>query len=296
MNPLQIFLTLLACVLSLHSFADVIHREKSLYRNIEVVETADRRCLIFAVRQSNHNQSCIDLNDPQRIVFPYVRMTLAGLLIQPNIERALIIGLGGGTVPMTLRALYPGAMIDSVEIDPAIVRVASDYFGFTSDERNQVAVQDARVFVRRQISKGLRYDYILLDAFTGEYIPEHLMTQEFLKEVKNLLASDGVLVANTFSSSRLYDLESVTYAAVFGDLYTMRLPVSGNRIILATRSGQLPDASRLNERAQTLAPRLAPFGVGLLSFPEYITDRVDWDTSATVLTDQYSPANLLNRP
>jgi len=296
MNPLQIFLTLLACVLSLHSFADVIHREKSLYRNIEVVETADRRCLIFAVRQSNHNQSCIDLNDPQRIVFPYVRMTLAGLLIQPNIERALIIGLGGGTVPMTLQALYPGARIDSVEIDPAVVRVASDYFGFTSDERNQVAVQDARVFVRRQISKGLRYDYILLDAFTGEYIPEHLMTQEFLKEVKNLLASDGVLVANTFSSSRLYDLESVTYAAVFGDLYTMRLPVSGNRIILATRSGQLPDASRLNERAQTLAPRLAPFGVGLLSFPEYITDRVDWDTSATVLTDQYSPANLLNRP
>jgi len=296
MNPLRILPALLVCVLSPPTFAEVIHREKSLYRNIEVVETAERRCLIFAVRQTNHNQSCIDLNDPQRIVFPYVRMTLAGLLIQPDIERALIIGLGGGTVPMTLKTLYPKAMIDSVEIDPAVVRVATDYFGFASDERNQVAVQDARVFVRRQVNKGHRYDYILLDAFTGEYIPEHLMTQEFLKEVKSLLTADGVLVANTFSSSRLYDLESVTYAAVFGNLYTMRLPVSGNRIILATRSGQLPDASRLNQRAQSLAPRLAPFGVGLLSFPEYITDRIDWDTSATILTDQYSPANLLNRP
>ena len=78
--------------------ADVIHREKSLYRIIEVTETNERRCLIFAVRQTNHNQSCIDLADPKKIVFPYVRMTLAGLLVQPEIERALIVGLGG-TVP-----------------------------------------------------------------------------------------------------------------------------------------------------------------------------------------------------
>ena len=106
--------------------ADVIHREKSLYRNIEVTETNERRCLIFAVRQTNHNQSCIDLADPKKIVFPYVRMTLAGLLVQPEIERALIVGLGGGTVPLTLSELYPDAVIDSVEIDPAVVRVAKE--------------------------------------------------------------------------------------------------------------------------------------------------------------------------
>ena len=49
----------------------------------------------------------------------------------------------------------------------------------------------------------------MLDAFDHEYIPEHLLTQEFLKEVKSLLAPGGVLAANTFSSSRLYDHESV---------------------------------------------------------------------------------------
>ena len=61
-----------------------------------------------------------------------------------------------------------------------------------------------------------RYDLIMLDAFDHEYIPEHLLTQEFLQEVKSLLAPGGVLAANTFSSSRLYDHESTTYAAVFG--------------------------------------------------------------------------------
>ena len=39
-----------------------------------------------------------------------------------------------------------------------------------------------------------------------------------------------------------------------------------------------------------------PFGVALAAFPKYITDRVDWDSGAAVLTDQYAPANLLNRP
>jgi spermidine synthase len=42
------------------------------------------------------------------------------------------------------------------------------------------------------------------------------MTREFLEECRAILVSDGVLVANTFSSSRLYDSESVTYGARSG--------------------------------------------------------------------------------
>ena len=103
-------------------------------------------------------------------------------------------------------------------------------------------------------------------------------------------------IRDSFSSSKLYDHESVTYQAVFGSLYTMRLPVSGNRIILATRNGRLPTSSILAERAKALGPQLSRFGVALESFPEYITGRVDWDTNAEVLTDQYAPANLLNQP
>ena len=69
------WLAVVSSIVAEASQADVIHREKSLYRNIEVTETNERRCLIFAVRQTNHNQSCIDLADPKKIVFPYVRMT-----------------------------------------------------------------------------------------------------------------------------------------------------------------------------------------------------------------------------
>ena len=111
------WLAVVSSIVAEASQAEVIHREKSLYRNIEVTETNERRCLIFAVRQTNHNQSCIDLADPKKIVFPYVRMTLAGLLVQPEIERALIVGLGGGTVPLTLSELYPCLLYTSDAAD-----------------------------------------------------------------------------------------------------------------------------------------------------------------------------------
>ena len=81
---------------------------------------------------------------------------------------------------------------------------------------------------------GTKYDVVMLDAFDHEYIPEHLLTREFLTEVKSLLSPQGVLVANTFSSSRLYDHESTTYADVFGTFYNLK---RDNRVIIARPAG-----------------------------------------------------------
>ena len=84
---------------------------------------------------------------------------------------------------------------DSVEIDPAVVDVAERFFGFEENENVNVIVKDARVFVKQAGIMGREYDYIILDAFNGDYIPEHLMTKEWLEENKKILADDGVLVA-----------------------------------------------------------------------------------------------------
>jgi spermidine synthase len=155
-----------------------------------------------------------------------------------------------------------------------------------------VFAQDGRVFVKRAATQGRTYDLIMLDAFNGEYIPEHLMTREFLEEVRELLAPGGVVAANTFSISDLYDHESVTYEAVFGEYFNLRTDTSGNRIILAT-DGPLPDRETLEQRAEMLAPALAPYGVEFDPLLEMMDTARDWDPDAAVLTDQYSPVNLL---
>ena len=272
--------------------ARVVHRERSVYSTILVDRQGPVLCMQFSVRRDQRNQSCLNERRPREMLFPYTRMMMASLLVNPEPQRALTIGLGGGTLPLALDELYPTLKQDVVEIDPAVTRVAREWFGFKPSAQVRVIEQDGRVFAKRARSREERYDLILLDAFNGDYIPEHLMTREFLEEIRDLLAPGGVVVANTFSISGLYAAESATYAAVFGSFLNLKPWDSGNRVIIAAR-GDLPDATTLAERAQTLGPRLTPYGIRLGELLPLMKTTQDWPADATVLTDQYAPANLL---
>lgn len=270
----------------------VLHKEKSLYRNIIVQQRAGKRCLVFSERREMRNQTCRNMDNPDEIVFDYVRMTLAGLLVNTEPKHGLMIGLGGGTISNVLTAVYPDLNMDLVEIDEAVIRVAREYFEFRDSPQTSIHVVDGRVFVRRALLKKAQYDLIILDAFTGDYIPEHLMTEEFLTDVKRLLTPGGVVVANTFTGSRLYSLESQTYAAVFGDFLNFRLRGSGNRVIVASNE-PLPDTDVLLQNALQLKEPLARYGVDLADFVPDLSREPDWDTGARTLNDQFAPANLL---
>lgn len=294
MNKNFLLLLLASLCAAQTALADrVIHREKSLYRNIVVTERSDRRCLAFSVKRQKRNQTCMNPEKPNQVVFPYVRMSFAGLLANPEPRHALMIGLGGGTISNVLTELYPKLTIDLVEIDEAVVRVARDYFDFRESANTNVFIQDGRVFTRRAKIQGKKYDLIILDAYTGDYIPEHLMTQEFLQDVHDLLTPDGIVVANTFAISKLYDHESQTYASVFGDFINFKMRGTGNRVVIAARES-LPANSELRDNASRLGPRLLkPYDVDLVRYLSYLDREADWDTRKAPLTDQYSPANLL---
>ena len=274
-----------------------------MYTRLIVDDEGSIRCLKFTLVRKNSRQTCIDRNNPQRLVFDYAKMTLSALLLKPNPERILIIGLGGGTLPNALRDILPSAVIDTVEIDEAVVRVAKQFFGFAEDKQNRVYVQDARFFGKRAALRGEQYGLIILDAFDGEYIPEHLMTAEFLSEMRGLLSNDGVLVANTFASSKLYDYESATYAEAFGGFLNFRLPTSGNRVILVPQARLDLEARRpldrktLRANADTLKVSMAPYDVPLNRYVGTLLSlskqKPDWDQRVRPLTDQFSPANVL---
>jgi spermidine synthase len=270
----------------------IVHRERSLYSTILIDQQGSLVCLQFSIRTDQRNQSCMDQRRPNEMVFSYTRMMMTGLLLRPSPERILMIGLGGGTLPTALAELYPDTEIDVVEIDPAVVRVAGEFFGYVPSANTTVFTQDGRVFIKRAALRGDTYDLIMLDAFNGDYIPEHLMTREFLQETRSLLTPGGAVVANTFSISQLYHHESTTYTAVFGRFYNLKTGESANRIILAA-NGPLPDPTIMKQRAADLAPRVRKYGISLSDHVKGLETRPDWDTSARVLTDQYAPANLL---
>ena len=280
----------LALFLALPAQAKQIHSERSLYRNIMVTDEDGLRCLTFRRLGTGDRQTCYRISAPKELVFPYAKMMVGALYLNPNPARILIIGLGGGTLPMTLRDMLPDAQIDVVEIDPAVVKVARTFFNFKDDAKMAVFESDGRVFVKRQMKTETKYDLIMLDAFEDDYIPEHMLTKEFLTETKSLLTPQGVLAANTFSSSRLYPYESATYTAVFGPFYNLKL---ANRVIW-TQNGTLTSLDTIRANAEKLQPKLSTYDLRSDHVLTAIATKPDWDAKTRVLTDQYSPSNLLN--
>ena len=131
-----------------------------------------------------------------------------------NVNDVLVIGLGVGIVPMQFAE--EGVKVDAVEINPAVVPLAREYFDF-EPERINVTLGDGRQFVN---ATGNRYDAVLVDAFLGDSSPSHLMTQEAFAAMRRLLRPGGVLVIDCWGNlepGRDFLLASLqkTLAAVF---------------------------------------------------------------------------------
>lgn len=279
---------LVACAAILASYAlltasapRLIHTEPSKFAPVLVIEEHGQRCMNFTEIEDNGRQTCFDLKEPDKMVFAYTRMMTSALFVMPEPRNVLIIGLGGATIPLALEKILPDAIIDTVEIDPAVVRVAESYFGYQQGPRQHVFVEDGRAFVERAHREGRQYDMVMLDAFDVDYIPVHLLTQEFLQHVRAILSPNGVLVANTFTNSHMYDQESATYAAVFGNFFNLR---DGNRVLIASR-GQLPDDEVLVQNATALAQTLAPFGIDVKHELQHFSRERDWNEGVAVLKD-----------
>jgi len=268
---------------------EILHVEKSLYRNIVVYEDNGVRCMRFS-RNATTRQTCISLTDDRYLVFNYMRTMMGALYVNPSPSRILIVGLGGGAIAGALQKMLPTAKIDAVEIDPAVVRVARTYFGFVPTQQTDIYEEDGRVFAKRMLKQGVKYDLVILDAFDHQYIPEHLLTREFLLEVRGLLTPRGVVTTNTYASTRLYDHESATYHSVFGNFYSL---VTNNRVIIATVAG-LPDTDELRRNAEAVEARLRAVGTGKDALLPLFKVESGWPASTRILTDQYSPSNLLN--
>lgn len=290
MRQLLNYLAALWLLTAASAGAQALYQEKSLYRDILVYEEQGLRCMKFG-RHDAGRQTCISLDNPDALVLSYTKMLLGALYLNPEPRKILIIGLGGGTLPSALQKILPEAKIDTVELDPSVLNVARRFFGFSAGTQSSVFIEDGRVFVKRAQKQGKRYDLMVLDAFDHVYVPEHMLTREYLQEVQSLLGKDGVIAANTFSSSKLYNAESATYASVFGAFYNLK---TENRVILA-KNGGLPTMAELQANAAQVEARLRRFGTGKDGLLPLFSTSGQWPADTRILTDQYSPANLLNR-
>ncbi len=118
--------------------------------------------------------------------------------------RVGVIGLGAGTLASYGR---PGDVYRFYEINPAVIRVASSEFGFLSASRSTIEVVpgDARLALEREPREN--FDVLVVDAFTGDSIPIHLLTREAFDLYFSDLKPDGILAVHV--TNRYLDLSPV---------------------------------------------------------------------------------------
>jgi spermidine synthase len=115
--------------------------------------------------------------------------------INPKGRSCLVMGLGTGIIPLWYEKM--GIRTDVVDIDPQIFAVAERYFNFhTTGEK---IVEDARYFLTRSQKK---YDYIILDVFNADVLPQHVLSLESFRLVSRHLNEGGILGMNITGSIR----------------------------------------------------------------------------------------------
>ena len=121
-----------------------------------------------------------------------------------------VVGLGVGTIASYGR---PGDAIRFYEIDPNVIAFAQDsrYFSFLSDSpaKVDITVGDARLSMERELAQNepQGFDILVIDAFSGDSIPTHLLTEEAVQLYLAHLKPGGILAFNI--SNRHLDLEPV---------------------------------------------------------------------------------------
>jgi hypothetical protein len=132
--------------------------------------------------------------------------------LRPRPARVAMIGLGaGGALPW----FQPGEQVTVFEINPDMEELARTWFTYLRDSQATVAIKvgDARLKLLEESRQAQApYDVIIIDAFSGDAVPTHLLTLEAIDIYLSRLAGDGLLVFHI--SNRFYDLRPVVRAAV----------------------------------------------------------------------------------
>jgi predicted membrane-bound spermidine synthase len=214
MPAIVILLTLLWRGQPVKASEDAIYETESAYNYIQVVEKEDCRS------------------------GPWDYVLVAPYFTPPpytpdQVESVVLIGLAAGTIARQYTAVYGPLPIDGVEIDPKIVRVGQEYFAMDQPNLN-VIVADGRYYLAHS---DRRYTVVGVDAYRLPYIPPHLATVEFFRQVRDHLTADGVVVVNvghTPEDYRLVEAMMATMLQVFPSAHVIDVPNSFNAVVVAT--------------------------------------------------------------
>ena len=261
-------------VLSMVS-SDALYSKRNFYGVIRVrtmiPEGSTRMANIMSHGLTVHGlQFLFDLKVPNIPTTYYVPESGVGLAILHHPKyghdqhmRVGLLGLGVGTLAAYAQ---PGDVYRLYEINPVVVDLAAgvrDYFSFLSDSQAdlEVILGDARISLERELAKGhaQNFDVLVLDTFSSDSIPVHMVTKEAFALYLEHLAPDGIIAAHI--TNLHLDLQPVFWeVAQYYGLHIVRVNYPGDsnggyasHWILLARDPALLEIPAIQERSVDLS-------------------------------------------
>ena len=200
--------------------------------SIEISEAAGVRSLHFG---STWVQGAMRVARPWALELDYTREMMASLLLRADSDwprRALLVGMGAGSLTKFLYRYRPQAKLTVVEIEPAVVEAAYQYFKLPDDPaRVRVEIGDGADYMTRAKP---RFDLILVDGFDADGRSGRLDSLPFYLDCKARLTQDGLLVVNLLSRRKGFRRTVERLSEAF-DGRALAFPScgSGNTIVFA---------------------------------------------------------------
>jgi spermidine synthase len=198
-------------------------------------------------------QSAMRLDDPHALALDYTRCMMAFLLVHPEPREALMIGLGGASLPKFFHRNLKHTRVRVVELDARVLAAARAHFALPPD--------DARLVV--EIGDGAQAlapeccDLLIVDAYHDELHVPKLATAGFYDAAFLALREPGALVVNFMDDDPKFDQYLQRLERAFGGA-VLALPAltDPNIVVFAFKGAEKEiEWGALRARAQKLEAR-----------------------------------------
>ncbi|PSV47493.1 spermidine synthase [Photobacterium indicum] len=157
---------------------------------IYVYQTRTSRILSF---DGKIYQSCMKLNNINRLHLGYTQAMMAGLFFIPTVKTATVMGLGAGSITKNLLNSFSELNVHAIEYREAVAKIAKEYFYLPDTDRLFLHIDDAVNYMK---NTDLKSDIIFSDLYNSEGMEPKQVQSSYLRDCKNALNSQGVLVLN----------------------------------------------------------------------------------------------------
>jgi spermidine synthase len=286
----------------IHPTGALVYEKETLYSHLDVIDNGNIRTLYLD--GNIHSQMYKD--KPEELANAYTKYFHLGFLFNPNAKDVLFVGGGGFSGPKNFLSTYSDVHIDVVEIDPDVISTARDYFNLPANDGSRLMIynDDARNFLSKTEKK---YDLIILDAFSKNYVPFHLMTLEYFQLLDKKLTSDGIIISNNIGSmigdrSDIIRAVYKTISQVFPSVYvftTEHNPGNLQNIMLATM--KTPTEYSKDELRQLASnndnnKHNSSTALDDRDYLEHLYEAELQTSDVPLLTDQFAPIEILINP